>query len=81
MDGPAAPTVLTANEVTLQHCVLKAVLTVLDNQHGLSYVLSHEDVLASIFTAIQVYQPSFSFSFTYYLNIQVMPALNIFYIR
>jgi hypothetical protein len=51
--------VLSANEVMLQHCVLKAVLTVLDSEPGLEYILDHEGVLASIFTSIQVYYISF----------------------
>jgi hypothetical protein len=34
-----APVLLSVNEVTLQHCVLKAVLTVLDSGPGLQWVL------------------------------------------
>lgn len=58
--------VLSANEVMLQHCVLKAVLTVLDSEPGLEYILDHEELLASIFTSIQV--RSFDFFFFIFRN-------------
>ena len=53
---PRAPleTVLSVNEVTLQHCVLKAVLTVLDSAPGLDWVLAHEQAMVDIFASVQV---------------------------
>ena len=49
------PPPLTPTEVALQHCVLKAVLTVLESGPGLAWALSkgNEDGLASLFVSIQ----------------------------